>query len=193
RCGWRAPVCSEHFCARPTPAAGRLAFGAALALAGQHPDPALQRRFDAHWRTPAELRREVPDAALRAGRRASAFFGALACAALALTAAAAAGLAAGLVAGLLLLANESFAPWSLPSSPVLPWLPPGPPVSASALAALRRGWRDPARGARPLALAASAVLAPALVVALAAGTKPNGGLLGFAYALALLGAALLPA
>src|SRR5262249_59177556 len=82
---------------------------------------------------------------------------------------------------------------ALTASLLLAWLALAPPVFASALAALRRGWRDPARGARPLALAASAVLAPALVVALAAGTKPNGGLLGFAYALALLGAALLPA
>src|SRR5262249_18623512 len=78
-------------------------------LRARPPAPPPRRRFAGPGRPPAELRREVPDAALRAGRRASAFFGALACAALALTAAAAAGLAAGLVAGLLLLANESFA------------------------------------------------------------------------------------
>src|SRR5262249_57030129 len=82
---------------------------------------------------------------------------------------------------------------ALTASLLLAWLALAPPVFASALAALRRGWRDAERGARPLPLAAPAVLAPALVVALAAGTKPNGGLLGFAYALALVGAALLPA
>jgi len=195
RGAWRDPAWSEHFYARTNPAAGKLVFGAALALAGERPDGGLQGRFDALWRAPAELRREVPDAALRAGRRASACFGALACAALALVAASLGGLGAGLAAALLLLGHAVFATVSrraLTDSLLLLWIALAPLVFAAALRALRGAWSG-APGRRPGALLLRAVLAPALVVALAAGTKPNGALLGVAYALALAAAALLPA
>lgn len=197
RGAWRDPAWSEGFYARTNPAAGKLVFGAALALGGERvEDLSLQRRFDALWRSPAELRREVPDGWLRAGRRASALFGALACAAVALVAAGLGGLAAGLAAGLLLLDHAAFASVSrqaLTDSLLLFWLALAPLVFASALRAMRGAWCDPDAGRRPLGLVLRAVLAPALVMALAAGTKPNGALAGVAYALALAGAALLPA
>jgi hypothetical protein len=188
------PAWSEGFYARTTPTIGKLLFGAALAAAGERvEDLALQRRFDALWRDPGELRRYVPDAWLRAARLAAALCGALAAAALALVAAGLGGLAAGVAAACLLLGHAGFARVStqaLGDAPLLFWLAAAPLVFAAALRALARAESGP-RGPRAvLALGLSALLAPAGLVALAAGTRPDGALAAVAYALALAAAAL---
>jgi tetratricopeptide (TPR) repeat protein len=187
------PAWSEGFYARTTPTVGKLLFGAALAAAGERvEDLALQHGFDALWRDPAELRRHVPDAWLRTARLAAALCGALAAAALALVASGLGGLVAGVAAACLLLGHAGFARVSgqaLTDAPLLFWLAAAPLVFAPALRALARPGGGP-RGPRAvLALGLSAVLAPAGLVALAAGTKPNGALAAVAYALALAGAA----
>jgi tetratricopeptide (TPR) repeat protein len=185
---------SEGFYARTTPVVGKLVFGAALASAGESvPDLGLQRSFDALWREPQELRREVPDVWLRTGRIASALFGALAAGALALVAADLGGLVAGAAAPLLLLGHGVFARVSrlaLTDSLLLFWLAAAPLALRPALAAVAGAFGVPQGPRRALALLGRGVLAPALFVALAAGTKPNGALAGAAYAAALAGAAL---
>jgi 4-amino-4-deoxy-L-arabinose transferase-like glycosyltransferase len=189
------PVWSRDFYARTTPMVGKLAFGVALALAGQSvPDLSLQRSFDALWREPGALRREVLDGWLRAGRLASAAFGALATVALALAAATLGGPLAGAAAAALLLGHGVFAQVSrlaLTDSLLLFWLAAAPLVLGSALRALASAWSGPLDPRRALSIGGRAVLAPALLVALAAGTKPNGALVGVAYGAALLAAALL--
>jgi len=214
--GARDPAWSERFYARTNPPLGGYATGVALALAGERVgDFALQEAFDALWRDPAALRARVPDAWLAAGRRASALFGALAAAALALSAAAAGGLAAGAVAALLLLGHagfQHFARLALSDTLLLFALAAAPLAFAAALHALARrepgadapespasaalaarapeaALRAQSPGAQPLRVAACGVALPGACVALAAAVKPNGALMGFAWALALVAAA----
>jgi hypothetical protein len=203
--GARDPAWSERFYARTNPPLGGYATGLALALAGQRVgDLALQDSFDALWRDPAALRRQVPDAWLAAGRRESALFGALACAALALAAASAGGVAAGAVSALLLLGHagfDRFARLALSDSLLLFALALALLAFTAALRALApsaggagaTGSRTPKTLGPRAAFAARTVLIPGACVAFAAAVKPNGALLGFAWALTLLASALLAA
>src|SRR5262245_47634380 len=188
--GTRDPAWSAEFYSRTTPTVGKLVFGAVLASAGEDVgDLSLQRSFDALWRDPAALRARVPNAWLLIGRLASAFCGALACAALALAAAGLGGVAAGAAACALLLGHATFAQVSrlaLTDALLLLWLAAAPLVFSPALRALSDAWNGPMDARRALLLGSLSVLAPALLVALAAGTKQSGALAGIAYGAALL-------
>ncbi len=190
--GIRDPAWRERFYARTNPPLGRYAFAAAFALGGERVDDlSLEDRFNSGWREPDELRRHVPDAWLRIGRRASALFAALACAALALLAASVGGLAAGAASACLLLGNAHFdrhARLALTDSLLLFLLCLAALAFVPGLRALAEAWSGSWR--RSCArLGVRAALVPGVCIALAAGTKPNGALLGPAWALALLGMA----
>jgi 4-amino-4-deoxy-L-arabinose transferase-like glycosyltransferase len=191
--GTRDPAWHERFYARTNPPLGRYAFGAAFALAGERIDDlSLEDRFNLGWREPDELRRHVPDTWLRIGRRTSAFFAALACAALALLAASVAGLAAGAASALLLLGNaqfDLFARLALTDSLLLFLLCFAALAFVPGLRAVAEAGSGRPRGSRA-SIGVRAAVVPGVCIALATGTKPNGALLGPAWALALLGVAV---
>ena len=187
---------SEDFYARTNPPVAKYYFGLALAAQGHHVrDQSLQHDFDALWQSPGELRTRVPDAQLRVTRAVSRFFGALICALLALVAGRVGGALAAVLAPVWLLLNPSFqfsATHGLTDTILLFHLLLIVPVGWSALRALRgfdpfakHGW------VVWLAFCGRTLFLPALVIALAAGSKLNGAFSGPAYAAGLILGALL--
>jgi len=191
-----APEWTEDFYARTNPPVAKYYFGLALATRGQHQrDQLLQHEFDELWQSPHELRSRVPDQQLRTTRAVSRFFGALVCALMALVAGRVGGATAAVLAPIWLLLNPGFqyaATHGLTDTILLFHLLLIVPVGWSALRALR-GF-DPFAKHRALTwfrFCARVVFLPALVIALAAGTKLNGAFAGPAYAAGLVLGALL--
>jgi hypothetical protein len=187
---WSSPAWSEDFYARTNPPVAKYVFGLTLALRGLHlHDQGLQHDFDALWEQPGALRARVRDSMLSVTRAISAFFAALLCGLLALVAGRVGGAMAAVLAPCWLLSNPSFefvARRGLTDSILLFHLLLIVPVSWGALRAFdtfepRAGhaWH---RWARFLG---RTLLLPALVIALAAGSKLNGAFVGPAYAATL--------
>lgn len=184
---WRHPDWRADFYARVNPPVAKYIFGAVLAAEGLHVhDLQLQSEFDALWRTPAVLRRQVPDAMLRVTRGISAVYGALICTVLFWVGERAGGLVSGLGVALLLLTNPYFLLYArsgLTDTMLVLHLTLITPASLWAASALR-GRRTRGR------LLTATVLVPGLVVALATGTKMNGSLTALLYGGSLLLAAI---
>ncbi|MBN1344056.1 MAG: hypothetical protein JXQ73_15330 [Phycisphaerae bacterium] len=194
------PAWTQDFYARTNPPVGKYIFGAVLAAAGHAVrDQQLQRDFDEHWRKPDELRKRVPDAVLRATRGTSAVFGALICTLVFIMAHRTAGVAAGLIALVLLLGNpyfERYVQRGLTDSILMFHLALIVPASFWATRLLRRHWQagPESEGIRRwFVLVLGTVLVPGLVIALAAGTKLNGGLTALVYVGSLILTASAPA
>jgi hypothetical protein len=194
RGAWRAPEWIDDFYARTNPPVAKYVFGTALSIAATPiRDQALQRDFEELWRTPAQLRRRVPDRSLEVIRWTSGLYAAGVCALLAWIAARLGGPLSGAIAAALLLFNSSFryvALRGLTDSIFLFHLLLLIPACWGATRAVARlaAQRGRSIAAAPVLLG---LLAPAGVIALAAGSKPTGALAGPAYASMLLGSAWL--
>lgn len=186
------PAWTQDFYARTNPPVAKYVFGAVLAVGGYHVrDQQLQDDFERFWRTPAELRKRVPDGMLRITRHTSAVFGALICMLLFVMGRRVGGTAAGLVAVVLLLGNpffQRYAQRGLTDTILMFHLALIVPVAMWAAGVRKRAESGTAAGPvrRGAALLVRMVVVPGLVVALAAGSKLNGALAGGVYALALL-------
>jgi len=194
---WGHPAWTQDFYARTNPPVAKYIFGVVLAAAGYHVhDQQLQDDFERHWRKPKELRRRVPDGMLRVTRGTSTVFAALVCMLLFVIGRRAGGVAAGLIASVLLLANPYFqriAQRGLTDGVLMFFLLLIVPASLGSVAALRRHWSGDKVGGlirRLAVLLSAAVLGPALVIALATGSKLNGALTGPIHAVGVVVAVL---
>jgi len=192
------PAWTEDFYARTNPPAAKYLFGAVLAAAGRPVrDQQLQNDFEQHWEEPEELRRYVPDSMLRITRGISVVFGALLCMLLFIIGQRVGGLAAGLITAVLLLGNPHFeqcAQRGLTDTILMFHLTLIVPASLWSAGVLRRYWQGKAAGGavrRWWIVFLATVFVPGLVIALAAGSKLNGGLTGPVYAISMLLTALL--
>jgi hypothetical protein len=191
------PAWSGDFYARTNPPVGKYIFGAVLAAAGYHVrDQQLQESFDRHWKQPMVLRTKVPDEMLRITRMASAAFGALACGMLFLIGHRIGGIVVGLGASLLLLLNPYFqfyARLGLTDAILIFGTVLIVPVTFRAVSVIRRSAPEACPRGRARRWAHTLIgvfVLPALAIALTAGSRLNGALVGVAYCGSVLSAGL---
>lgn len=185
----RHPAWTDDYYARINPPVGKYVFGAVLAAAGQPVrDQQLQADFNTYWRTPEELRKRVPDGMLRITRGTSIVFGAALCTLLFIIGRRVGGTAAGLIAAAMLLGYPLFVRYAqrgLTDTILLFHLTLIVPVTLAAGGMLRRHWQGTRAGGavrRWCLLILMTAVVPGLAIALATGSKLNGGLTGPAYA-----------